>query len=101
MQLIAETLAKGAGHIYAPYVAALSLVAVYAFLGLDGTNFAISVVSLLLLFILQSSQTRDGLAIQIKLDALIDASEADNQLQRIDEKPADEVKAVRTDAGRR
>lgn len=95
MNAIADTLAKAAGHLSAPYVAALSLVAIYAFMGLEGTNFVISVASLLLLFILQASQTRDGLAIQIKLDALIDASAADDELQRLDEKTTDEVKAVR------
>ena len=97
MNAVAEAVAKAAGHVMAPYVAAVVLAVLWTFLGLDATNFAISIISLLLLFVLQSTQTRDGLAIQIKLDTLIAAiPEADDAFQRIDEKTADEVRELRT-----
>jgi low affinity Fe/Cu permease len=91
-----ERVSVAAAHPMAPPVSLLVLLAVWSALGLDATNFAISIVSLFLLFILQSSQSRDTLAMQIKLDALIDASEASDELQRIDEKTADEVKELRS-----
>ena len=72
------------------------IAALYATAGVDVANITISIVTFLLLPILQHSQNRDGLAIQTKLDALIEGVEAaDNRYQRLDEKPEEEIRKVR------
>jgi len=75
----------------------LALIAgLYWVAGVDVANITISIVTFLLLPILQHSQNRDGLAIQAKLDALIEGVEAaDNRYQRIDEQPEEEIRKVR------
>ena len=93
-----EAIAHAAGHVLAVPLAAVLLTLLWVFAGTEASNFAISIISLLLLFVLQSSSNRDGLAIQAKLDCLIAASEADNALIKLDEKPEEEVRKVR-DAG--
>jgi low affinity Fe/Cu permease len=91
-----EAIAHLAGHVLAVPLSIAVLALLWALAGLDITNFAISIVSLLLLFILQSSSNRDGLAIQTKLDLLIKAVEAaDNSFMGIDTEPEDTIKAKR------
>ena len=93
---IYERIAHAAGHVLAVPFAATLLALLWIWAGLDLTNLAISIVSLLLLFILQSTQNRDGLAIQAKLDALIKGvPQADNKLERIEEKTEQEIKIIR------
>lgn len=62
---------------------------------LDAFNLSISIVSVVLLFALQGSSNRDGAAIQLKLDALIAASDADDELQQVDRKTQDEIERLR------
>jgi low affinity Fe/Cu permease len=49
-----------------------------------------------MVFLIQNSQNRDGLAIQAKLDELITATEgARNELGRVEEKSEDEIESLR------
>jgi len=58
-------------------------------------NTGTTIVTFLMVFILQHSQNRDGLALQAKLDALIKASNASNRYIRIDESTLEEIEAMR------
>lgn len=49
-------------------------------------NTGTTVVTFLMVFLIQGSQNRDGLAIQAKLDALIKASAASNEFAGIDQR---------------
>lgn len=63
---------------------------------LSGANIAISIVTLLLLPILQATQNRDGAALQAKLDELIRAtSDARNELMGLERRSEEEIEAER------
>jgi low affinity Fe/Cu permease len=66
---------------------------------LDAFNLTISVVTTLMLFVLQGSSNRDGAAIQAKLDELIRAhNEANNDFREIDKKTEEEINLLRKEA---
>lgn len=66
----------------------------------NGGNLAISVVTLLLLPILQATQNRDGAALQAKVDELIKAtSDARNSLIGLETKPVGQIEQVRAEEG--
>ena len=66
-----------------------------------GANLSISVVTLLLLPILQATQNRDGAALQAKIDELIKASsKARNELIGLENRDEQEIERVRVDEGR-
>jgi low affinity Fe/Cu permease len=69
--------------------------ALYGLFGVDVANFTLSVGTLLLLPILQHSQNKDGAAIQAKLDALIEATPARNELIGLDRRSEAEIKDAR------
>ena len=77
----------------------LSLIAIlYLLFGVDVANIAISIVTFALLPLLQHSQTKDTLALQVKLDALIKGvPDAPNELAGIDRRPADDIERLRDD----
>lgn len=65
----------------------------------NGANLTISIVTLLLLPILQATQNRDGAALQAKIDELIKSnSEARDTLIGLERKGEKEIERVRTDA---
>lgn len=65
-------------------------------LAINGTNLAINVLTLLFLPILQSTQNRDGAALQAKLDELIRANkEARNDLIGLEDKAEVEIQELR------
>jgi low affinity Fe/Cu permease len=59
------------GSHWAVLVAALLIVIGLVVFGVDRTNIAISVATLLMVFILQDSQNRDSAALHAKLDEII------------------------------
>lgn len=59
-------------------------------------NTATTIVTFLMVFLIQATQNRDGAALQAKLDELIRAiGSANNQFIELDRKPLDEVEAAR------
>src|ERR1043166_6928860 len=63
---------------------------------ISGANLSISIVTLLLLPILQATQNRDGAALQAKLDELIKTnSDARNALIGLENRSEDEIQQVR------
>lgn len=67
----------------------------YAVAGVDVANITISIVTFLLLPVLQHSQNRDGAAIQAKLDELIRSSAARDEFLGIDRKSENEIEQIR------
>jgi low affinity Fe/Cu permease len=69
---------------------------------ISGANLTISVLTLLLLPILQATQNRDGAALQAKIDELIKAnSKARDALIGLEKRDEDEIERVRLDEGAR
>ena len=64
-------LAKWTGSHWAFSIAAVVVLISLLMLGINRTNITISVVSLLMLFILQNTQNRDSAALHLKLDEII------------------------------
>lgn len=85
-------------------LAAIGLVAFLAQdeLFISGANLTISVLTLLLLPILQATQNRDGAALQAKIDELIKASsKARDDLIGLEKRNEDEIEQVRLHEGAR
>jgi low affinity Fe/Cu permease len=69
---------------------------------ISGANLTISIVTLLLLPILQATQNRDGAALQAKIDELIKASgKARDDLIGLEKKGEDVIEQIRVDEGQR
>src|SRR5215210_5829882 len=59
-------------------------------------NTATTIVTFLMVFLIQSSQNRDGAALQAKLDEIIRATDAArNEFMGLDRKPEPEIEALR------
>lgn len=61
-------------------------------------NTGTTIITFLMVFLLQNTQNRDTKALHAKLDALIRHSEAENALVRLEERDPDEAEAVRRSA---
>jgi low affinity Fe/Cu permease len=69
---------------------------------ISGANLTISIVTLLLLPILQATQNRDGAALQAKIDELIKASgRARDDLIGLENRGEDDIEQIRIDEGQR
>lgn len=85
----------------------LALVGVGAYVSgnelfISGANISISIVTLLLLPILQATQNRDGAALQAKMDELIKASsDARDDLIGLENRAEAEIEQIRIDEGQR
>lgn len=91
----ANWVSRAVGHAVAIPIASAAIAIAWVLAGLDITNIAISIVSVLLLFVLQHSQNRDGLAIQIKLDELLRSSNARNDLIGLDLRSEQDIERER------
>lgn len=69
---------------------------------ISGANLTISIVTLLLLPILQATQNRDGAALQAKIDELIKATgKARDDLIGLEKRGEDDIEQIRVDEGQR
>jgi low affinity Fe/Cu permease len=86
---------------------ALAAIGVTAYLSGDelfisGANISISIVTLLLLPILQATQNRDGAALQAKIDELIAATaKARDDLIGLENRSEQDIEQIRLDEGQR
>jgi low affinity Fe/Cu permease len=94
-------LAKWTGSHWAFSIAAVVVAVSLLVLGIERTNIAISVVTLLMLFILQNTQNRDSAALHLKLDEIITHLQgARNEVAGIESKTDDQIDELRTKAPR-
>ena len=93
-------LAKWMGSHWA-FVGAAILVGVGLLtVGVEDTNIAISVVTLLMVFVLQNTQNRDSAALHLKLDEIITHLEgARDELSGVESKSHEEIEELRVEEG--
>lgn len=100
---LAERAAKAAGSKYA-FAAALSVIVVWAAVGPSVhysdtwqliINTGTTIVTFLMVFLLQNSTNREGRAVQIKLDELIRATDkAKNEVMSLESKTDTEIEQI-------
>ena len=99
----AKATAKGVGHPLAFFLAFLSIV-VWAALGPAFkfseswqmvVNTGTTIVTFLMVFVIQSAQNRDGAAIQAKLDELVSVGEARNEYIGAEHVSEDDLHALK------
>jgi low affinity Fe/Cu permease len=89
-------LARRTGSHWAVFIGAGSVVLSLAVFGIENTNIAISIVTLLMLFILQNTQNRDSAAIHLKLDDLITNLEGPrDEVAGVEGQTEDEILSLR------
>jgi low affinity Fe/Cu permease len=76
--------AKWTGSHWAFALAAVLVIASLLAFGVETTNIAISIVTLLMVFVLQNTQNRDSAALHLKLDEIV----------RVEPKARDDVRGV-------
>lgn len=91
---------KWTGSHWAFFIAGVAVAVALPTVGVDRTNIGISVVTLLMLFVLQNTQNRDSAALQVKLDELIlHVKGPRDEMAGIESKGVDELEELRhTDA---
>ena len=93
----ATWVARWTGSQWTLLIAAAGVAVCLALFGADRTNIGISIVTLLMLFILQNTQNRDAAALNLKLDELITHLQGpDDELAGIESKTRDEIEELRT-----
>jgi low affinity Fe/Cu permease len=84
--------ARWTGNHWAFLVAAALVVASLLVFGVEITNIAISIGTLLMVFILQNTQNRDSAALHLKLDEMVRAEpEARDDVRGVESRPAHEI----------
>lgn len=84
--------AKWTGNHWAFLVAAALVIASLLLFGVEITNIAISIGTLLMVFILQNTQNRDSAALHLKLDEMVRAEpEARDDVRGVESRPAHEI----------
>jgi low affinity Fe/Cu permease len=110
-EVMAKIFARVAGRIsaisghYVTFLVALSLIIIWAvsgpFFGFSETwqlviNTGTTIITFLMVFLIQNTQNRDALAMHLKLDELIRAIEsADNELIRAEDETQDELRTLK------
>jgi low affinity Fe/Cu permease len=101
---LAHSFSRFAGKSYAFLIAAgiiLAWIVTGPIFGFSDTwqliiNTGTTIITFLMVFLIQNAQNRDGIAIQAKLDELIDAVEgARNDLKHVEDKSVKEIEEIR------
>ena len=86
------SVARATGSHWAVIVAAVAVAALLIMTDVDTTNICISIVTLLMVFVLQNTQNRDSAALHLKMDEVIHVEpEASDRLRGIEERSAREI----------
>lgn len=95
-------LSKWMGSHWAFVTAAILVLIGLITLGVEDTNIAISVVTLLMVFVLQNTQNRDSAALHLKLDEIITSIEGPrDELAGVESKSHEEIEELRVEEGGR
>jgi low affinity Fe/Cu permease len=87
--------AKWTGSHWAFLIAAFLVVVSLAAFGVEQTNIAISIVTLLMVFVLQNTQNRDSAALHVKLDEIVRAEpEARDDVRGVESKSEPEIREL-------
>lgn len=87
--------AKWTGSHWAFAVVAVLVVVSLVTIGVEDTNIAISIATLLMVFVLQNTQNRDSAALHLKLDEMIHAEPDAREIVRgIEVKSEAEIKGM-------
>jgi low affinity Fe/Cu permease len=88
----ASSVAKWIGSHWAFVVAALLVIVGLLTMDVEETNLAISIVTLLMVLVLQNTQNRDSAALHLKLDEVVRAEpEARDEIRGAESRPAREI----------
>jgi low affinity Fe/Cu permease len=69
-----------------------------ATIGVEDTNIAISIATLLMVFVLQNTQNRDSAALHLKLDEIVHAEpEAREDVRGVEQKSESEIQGMTLD----
>jgi low affinity Fe/Cu permease len=84
--------AKWAGNHWAFLIAAVLVVSSLTIFGIEVTNIAISIGTLLIVMLLQNTQYRDSAALHLKLDEVVRVEpEASDDVRGVESRPAHEI----------
>ena len=90
--------ARWTGNHWAFLIAAALVVVSLVVFGVEVTNIAISVATLLFVLILQNTQNRDSAALHLKLDEMVRVEpEARNDVRGVESRPANEIDELHLD----
>jgi low affinity Fe/Cu permease len=91
-------IAKWTGDHWAFLIAAAFVTVSLSILGIEITNVAISIVTLLMVFVLQNTQNRDSAALHLKLDEVVRVEpDARDHLRRAEERSEEEIRELHDD----
>ena len=87
--------AKWTGSHWALLIAAALVVVSLSLVGVEITNIAISIATLLMVFVLQNTQNRDSAALHLKLDEMVRVQpEARDDVRGVESKTEEEIKEL-------
>jgi len=96
----ATQVARWTGNHWAFLIAAALVVASLVVFGVEVTNIAISIATLLMVLILQNTQNRDSAALHLKLDEMVRVEpEARDDVRGVESRPANEIDELHLDKG--
>ena len=88
----ATQVARRTGSQWAMVIAAVLVLVSLALAGIETTNLLISIVTLLMVFVLQNTQNRDSAAIHLKLDEIVTVEPAArDHIRGTEQRSAEEI----------
>lgn len=90
-----SAVARWTGKHWTLTIVAVLVVVSLVFAGIEATNIGISIVTLLMVFVLQNTQNRDSAALHLKIDEVVRSSpRASDHVRGVESKPEGEIKQL-------